>query len=155
MDPQVAIDLGRDAMKACFLVGGPILLASLVIGLLIGVLQAMTQVQDQAVSFVPKLICMMLVIGLGLPWLSAQMIEFSREMLATPLTHLTTARRVPPTVKVSTRIQPESADQAVIGKPIVLPHGETRAPEPNAPVKSPFQLPHFRFSKLPAANVGG
>ncbi len=155
MDPQVAIDLGRDAMKACFLVGGPVLLASLVIGLLIGVLQAMTQVQDQTVSFVPKLICMMLVIGLGLPWLSEQMIEFSRETLSTPLTHLTTARRVPPTVVVSTKNRNEPAPQAVSDKTIVLPQGGIQVPEPNTPIESPFQLPHYRFSKLPAANIGG
>jgi flagellar biosynthetic protein FliQ len=87
MNPQDAIDLGREAIKACAMVGGPILLASLVIGLLVGIVQAMTQVQDQTVSFVPKLLGMMLVIGLGLPWLADRMVEFSHDTLATPMTH--------------------------------------------------------------------
>ncbi len=87
MNPQDAIDLGREAIKACAIVGGPILLASLAIGLLVGIIQAMTQVQDQTVSFVPKLLGMMLVIGLALPWLADRMVEFSHDTLATPMTH--------------------------------------------------------------------
>lgn len=85
MNPQDAIDLGREAIRACVMIGGPILVASLVIGLLLGIVQAMTQVQDQTVSFVPKLLVLMLGIGLALPWLSDQMIDFSRDVLGQPL----------------------------------------------------------------------
>ncbi len=83
-----AIDLARDAIKACLLVGGPILLVSLVIGLLMGVAQSMTQIQDQTVSLVPKLLGVALAIGLCLPWLTDRLVDFSRETLSTPLTHL-------------------------------------------------------------------
>ena len=155
MEPQVAIDLGHDAMKACLLVGGPILLVSLVIGLVIGVLQAMTQVQDQTVSFVPKLMCMMLVIGLGLPWLSEQMIEFGREKFSTPLMPFTTAIPGQVTMSESAKIPRESVPQAAKNANTILPHGEAESPGSSAPTQTPFQLPHYRFSKLPAANIGG
>ncbi len=87
MNPQDAIDLGREAIRACFMVGGPILLASLLIGLLVGVFQAMTQVQDQTVSFVPKLLCLLAVLGLCLPWLTDQMVEYGEQAWAKPITH--------------------------------------------------------------------
>ena len=135
MDPQDAIDLGREAMKTSFIVGGPILLASLVIGLLIGVLQAMTQVQDQTVSFVPKLICMLLMIGICLPWLTDKMVEFSRETLATPMTHFQTN----PMAYQAGSVEPKANDAT---KTII-------------PESSPFQLPQFHDSRLPSNHVGG
>jgi len=60
MNPQDAIDFSREAIKTCIMVGGPILVASLLIGLIVGVIQAMTQVQDQTVSFVPKILLLLL-----------------------------------------------------------------------------------------------
>ena len=64
MNPDDAIDFSREAIKTCMMVGGPILVASLLLGLLIGVFQAMTQVQDQTVSFVPKILLLIVMIGL-------------------------------------------------------------------------------------------
>lgn len=87
MNPQDAIDFSREAIKTCMLVGGPILAASLLIGLMVGVLQAMTQVQDQTVSFVPKILLLLLMIGLCLPWLTERMVDFSTESFSTPMTH--------------------------------------------------------------------
>lgn len=87
MDSFVAIDLGRDAIRSCLMIGGPILAVSLMIGVGVGILQTMTQVQDQTVSFVPKLIGIVLAIGLALPWLAAKMVDYTEESLATPITH--------------------------------------------------------------------
>ena len=87
MNPQEAIDFSREAIKTCMLVGGPILAASLLIGLIVGVFQAMTQVQDQTVSFVPKILLLLLMIGLFLPWLTQRMVDFSTESFSTPMTH--------------------------------------------------------------------
>ncbi len=87
MNPQDAIDFSREAIKTCMMVGGPILAASLLIGLIVGVIQAMTQVQDQTVSFVPKILLLLLMIGICLPWLTERMIDFSTESFSTPMTH--------------------------------------------------------------------
>jgi flagellar biosynthetic protein FliQ len=52
-----------------------------VVGLLIGLLQALTQIQEQTVAFVPKLIAMAVALGLSLPWVLTRLIEYSRELI--------------------------------------------------------------------------
>jgi flagellar biosynthetic protein FliQ len=81
MDAQTAIDLGRDALWMSLLVAAPVLLAGLAVGLLIGLMQALTQIQEQTVAFVPKLIAMVVVLALCLPWLLDQLIEYSRQLI--------------------------------------------------------------------------
>jgi len=82
MDPQEAIDIGREAILNMLLVGGPVLVAGLVVGLVIGLLQALTQIQEQTVAFVPKLVAMVLVLSLTLPWLIARMVQYSNELIS-------------------------------------------------------------------------
>lgn len=81
MDPQDAVDLAREAVMITLLVGSPILVAGLAVGLLIGLAQAVTQIQEQTVSFVPKLVAMVLVLTLTLPWIVNQMVQYSRELI--------------------------------------------------------------------------
>ena len=77
MDAQFAVDLGRQAIMVALLISAPILIVGTAIGLLIGLAQALTQVQDQTVSFVPKIVAMVLVLSLCLPWLIEQMVDYS------------------------------------------------------------------------------
>ena len=81
MDPQDAIDLGREALWTMLLIGSPVLLAGMIVGLVIGLLQALTQIQEQSVVFVPKIIVMLLVLSLTLPWLIAQMLHYTSELI--------------------------------------------------------------------------
>jgi flagellar biosynthetic protein FliQ len=78
MDPQNAIDLCRDALLSALIIGSPMLLIGMAAGLAIGLIQALTQVQDQTVSFVPKLIAMAAVMIICLPWLMMRLVEFTR-----------------------------------------------------------------------------
>lgn len=80
MEAQQAIDLGRQAIVVALWIGAPVLLAGMLVGLVIGLLQALTQVQDQTVAFVPKILAMVLVLGLCLPWLIQQMVEYSQTL---------------------------------------------------------------------------
>jgi flagellar biosynthesis protein FliQ len=80
MDPQDAITLTQQAMLTALLVGAPILLAGILVGLFIGLAQALTQVQDQTVAFVPKLVAMAAVLLLCLPWLIQKMVEYSESL---------------------------------------------------------------------------
>ncbi len=82
MEPQDAIDLAREAIWSTLLVGSPILAAALVIGLVIGLLQAVTQIQEQSLVFVPKIILMLLLLSLLLPWLISQMLHYTNELIA-------------------------------------------------------------------------
>jgi flagellar biosynthetic protein FliQ len=81
MDAQAAVDLGREAMNMTILIGSPVLVAGMLVGLVIGLLQAITQIQEQTVAFVPKLVVMVLVLSLSLPWLINQMVEYSEDLI--------------------------------------------------------------------------
>ena len=69
-------------MLTALLLGSPILIAGMVMGLLIGLAQALTQVQDQTVAFVPKIVAMVAVLILCLPWLVQKMVEYSEYLIA-------------------------------------------------------------------------
>ena len=82
MDAQDAIELSRDAMTIAMLVSAPVLLAGMLVGLIIGLLQALTQIQEQTVAFVPKLVVMVLVLALTMPWLTTMMVQYSQDLIA-------------------------------------------------------------------------
>jgi flagellar biosynthetic protein FliQ len=81
MNPDVAIDLGREAVNIALVIGSPLLTAGLVVGLVVGLLQAATQIQEQTVSFVPKLVAMVLVLSVALPWLVNEMVQYSHDLI--------------------------------------------------------------------------
>ncbi len=73
------VDFCREALICALTIGAPVLLAGVAAGLLIGLLQAVTQIQDQTVSFVPKVIVMAVVFLLCLPWFLEKLMDFTRE----------------------------------------------------------------------------
>ena len=77
METGAAIDLIREALIGALIIGTPVLLAVMVTGLIIGLLQALTQIQDQTVSFVPKILAMALVMMVCMPWLIDKMVEIT------------------------------------------------------------------------------
>jgi flagellar biosynthetic protein FliQ len=80
MDSNAAIDLTRDAILTALLLCAPVLLVGLAAGLLVGLAQALTQIQDQTVAFVPKMVAMVAALTLCLPWLLQKMIEYSEAL---------------------------------------------------------------------------
>jgi len=82
MTPQDAIDLAREAIWISLLVGAPVLLAGTLVGLIIGLFQALTQIQEQTVAFVPKIVAMILVLTFTLPWLITQLVQYSGNLIA-------------------------------------------------------------------------
>ncbi len=81
MDPQDAIDLVRQALLLALWISAPILVVGLIVGLVIGLLQALTQVQEQTIAFIPKLVAMILVLCITLPWLITQVVDYAREII--------------------------------------------------------------------------
>jgi flagellar biosynthetic protein FliQ len=81
MDPNDAIQLGREAIWTALLIGSPVLVAGMVVGLLIGLLQALTQIQEQTISFVPKIVAMVLALSFTLPWLITLMVRYSSDLI--------------------------------------------------------------------------
>jgi flagellar biosynthesis protein FliQ len=82
MDPQEAINLGREALWTALVIGSPVLVAGMIVGLVIGLFQTLTQIQEQSVVFVPKIIVMLLVLSVTLPWLISQMLHYTTNLIA-------------------------------------------------------------------------
>jgi flagellar biosynthetic protein FliQ len=80
MDAGATTDLIRQSLMMVLLLGAPVLLAGLAVGLVVSVLQAATQVQDQTLSFVPKILAMLLVLAATAPWILQRLVEFARAM---------------------------------------------------------------------------
>jgi len=81
MSVDQAVELGRAAILLALLIGTPIMLTAVVVGLIISILQAVTQVQDQTITFVPKIIAMLLAALYILPWLASQLIDYSTQLI--------------------------------------------------------------------------
>ena len=80
-DLSLAIDLGREALWVAVKIAFPILLAALVVGALISVLQAATQVQDQTLNQVPKMFAVAAVVFVMLPWILAVLVEYTHDLV--------------------------------------------------------------------------
>jgi flagellar biosynthetic protein FliQ len=90
MESQLAVDLGRHAILQGLLICGPILAVMLLVGLLVSVLQTVTNVHDYSVGFIPKLLAVILALALCLPWMVGRLAAFSQAAL----TNVPTATRV-------------------------------------------------------------
>lgn len=80
MDIDLAAELGRDAVMLTLLLGAPVMLIAVCVGLTISILQAVTQLQDQTLSFVPKILAMLVTLLYVLPWIMGLMVEYSTEL---------------------------------------------------------------------------
>ena len=81
MEPQEAINLGREAIWMALLIGSPVLLTGMAVGLLVGLFQALTQIQEQTIAFVPKIVAMVLTLSIALPWLITRMLQYSGDLI--------------------------------------------------------------------------
>ena len=80
MTPEVVMQIGRQAVEMTLLMAGPLLLAALVIGLIVSVFQAATQINEQTLSFIPKLVGMFLILLLAGPWMLEIMVDDVRRL---------------------------------------------------------------------------
>lgn len=76
MHPALAVDLMHSAMLLAFQVAAPMLLTALLVGILVSLVQAITQIQEQTLAFIPKLVAIALVMMLSLPWMLGQLRGF-------------------------------------------------------------------------------
>lgn len=80
MDSAVVMDLCRTALVSAIVIAAPLLLVGLVVGLVVSFFQALTQIQDQTVAFVPKILAMAVALVACMPWLMSRMVEFTRDV---------------------------------------------------------------------------
>lgn len=81
MTPETVITQARLAMETLLMVAGPLLLVALVIGLVVSIFQAATQINETTLSFIPKLIGICLAIVIAGPWMLTVLLDFTRRML--------------------------------------------------------------------------
>jgi flagellar biosynthetic protein FliQ len=86
MEPELILEVGTEAIFVLLKISVPILLVALVVGLVISLFQALTQIQEQTLSFVPKIIAIFLSLLLFMPYMSSTLgafVEHLAELIAT------------------------------------------------------------------------
>ena len=80
LTPQMVVAIGREALMLTIMIAAPMLLAGLIIGLTISVFQAITQIQEITLTFVPKILAVALALLIFLPWMFTMATDFARHM---------------------------------------------------------------------------
>jgi flagellar biosynthetic protein FliQ len=80
MPQALVIDLARNAVMLALMIAGPFLVVALVVGLIVSVLQAVTQIQEQTLSFIPKLFALSAAFLIALPWVMQMMVRYTTEL---------------------------------------------------------------------------
>jgi flagellar biosynthesis protein FliQ len=82
MNTQQVLDIGTNALLVCAKIAGPFLVVVLAVGIVVGLLQSVTQLQEPTLTFVPKLIGAAVVIAVGGNWMLATLVSFGHDLIA-------------------------------------------------------------------------
>ncbi|WP_077001468.1 flagellar biosynthesis protein FliQ [Variovorax sp. KK3] len=82
MTPESVMTMGSQAIHVSLLIGAPLLLVALVVGLVISVFQAATQINEATLSFIPKLLAVFAVLVIAGPWMMGQMLDYIRVLFS-------------------------------------------------------------------------
>lgn len=80
MSHALVVDLARNMIMTAALIASPMLVVALAVGLLVSIIQAVTQVQEQTLSFVPKLVAVAVTFIIALPWIIQLMVRYTSEL---------------------------------------------------------------------------
>ena len=81
MNPESVMTVGRHAVEITLMVAAPMLLVALVVGLIVSIFQAATQINETTLSFIPKLIGVFAAMIIAGPWMLSVMLDYMREVL--------------------------------------------------------------------------
>jgi len=82
MTPQYVLSLGREAIMVTLMVSAPMLAFGLVIGLVISILQAVTQIHEMTLTFIPKIVAVAVALLIFMPWMINLMVDFTTRLLS-------------------------------------------------------------------------
>ena len=88
MTDATVVGLARDAVLTILLVAGPALLIGMVVGLLVSVFQATTEIQEQTLTFIPKIVAVLVSIVIFGPWMLRNLVDFAERLLANLTTYI-------------------------------------------------------------------
>ena len=81
MTEEMAIAIGTDAIRTTIYLAGPMLLAAMVIGIIVSVLQAITQINEATLTFIPKMIAIVVVLAVMAPWMIEVMRNYTADVI--------------------------------------------------------------------------
>ena len=81
MDAQQVLATGQQGLMLLLMVSAPILLVVLIVGLVVSIFQAATQINEATLSFVPKVVAAVAVLGIAGPWMLSTLVDYIRSML--------------------------------------------------------------------------
>lgn len=81
MTPETVMNVGRQALEITALLAGPLLVSSLIVGLIIAMFQAATQINEMTLTFIPKLMTIGAVLMIGGPWLLQNLVSFTVRLI--------------------------------------------------------------------------
>ncbi|HEY1058325.1 MAG TPA: flagellar biosynthesis protein FliQ [Limnobacter sp.] len=82
MNSQTVLNLGQDALQVMLMVSGPLLIVALILGLLISILQAATQINEMTLSFIPKILGIFATMMLLGPWMLATLVDYTQRLIS-------------------------------------------------------------------------
>jgi flagellar biosynthetic protein FliQ len=81
MTPETVMTIGQRALELTMLLSAPLLLVALAVGLLVGILQAATQINEMTLSFIPKLVGMAVALMIAGPWMLKELVNYTRTLI--------------------------------------------------------------------------
>jgi flagellar biosynthetic protein FliQ len=78
---NATIELAQQAITMTLLIAAPVLIVGLAVALVMGLFQALTQIQDTTLAMVPKILAMLITIGICLPWLLNRMVQYAQQVI--------------------------------------------------------------------------
>jgi len=81
MSPETVVTVGRHALEMTLMLAAPLLLTALAVGLIVGIFQAATQINEMTLSFIPKLLAMAAILAITGPWMLRTLVEYTRGLI--------------------------------------------------------------------------
>jgi flagellar biosynthesis protein FliQ len=81
MTPETVITIGQQALWVTMMIASPLLLSALAVGLIVGMFQAATQINEQTLSFIPKLLVLVLALIAAGPWILSVIVNYTRQLM--------------------------------------------------------------------------
>lgn len=81
MTPETITTIGQQALWVTIMIAGPLLGSALAVGLLVGMIQAATQINEMTLSFIPKLLVLVMSLVLAGPWMLSVIINYTRQLM--------------------------------------------------------------------------
>jgi flagellar biosynthetic protein FliQ len=82
MTPETVVTIGRHALEITLMLAAPLLLTALAVGLIVGIFQAATQINEMTLSFIPKLLAIFAAAVLAGPWMLSLIVDFTRRLFS-------------------------------------------------------------------------